>query len=509
MTKEKFLDILANPIPNKVGGNMSMYNIWSNNKENLVHNHKLLLDSDDVTNWEYPYITHKGRSRSIFHFLQTYPPFLTKKIGDLNSVTSLQDKEMKSLTSWAGYNNCFDLLVELTREIKQMCTAHLYLDRVTVAYHSGDDLVKYGYTEEFGAPRSCMTTRHARETYGHYDIIGNEDMQKRMYSVDLYRLNPERVRLMTVADPQESGNSRALVWKLDNGTVFMDRVYPCHNAVQNVAFRIFARNKGWIFREQDGQTTRNLDHKEWSHSTSAGQMNVTQLVMPPEKWLPWFDTFRVAHATKVDSDDWNRLHIFYNPDEATRFRHELNLDPAFHAQAIGALAKYDSIFGQPCLYCNNQGKGYQVHRHHSVWKKVDDQWKHSPIMICSKCALKEFVSVTIGRSVALAPKKDVMTVGYNYVMKDTVDKESMVLIGIGQHKGQLWPKTDCVLDYKMRWMPISEMRIVNGAIMNRTHANPKYFNAPEESEIVSMTDGSVYRLDEVIRQALEGENVEV
>jgi hypothetical protein len=68
--------------------------------------------------------------------------------------------------------------------------------------------------------------------------------------LDLYTQNPEVVRMLILKDDKDNTKikGRALVWRLDNGKYFMDRVYTSNDKLTNLFIK-YAIEKDWLFKE--------------------------------------------------------------------------------------------------------------------------------------------------------------------------------------------------------------------------------------------------------------------
>jgi hypothetical protein len=82
-------------------------------------------------------------------------------------------------------------------------------------------------------------------------------MNDKLYLLDLYTNNQEKVELLTLVDDKDKIYGRAFLWKLDNRPfVFMDRVYGVDNYVTKI-FNQYAKDSKMAYREQ--QQTYNFE----------------------------------------------------------------------------------------------------------------------------------------------------------------------------------------------------------------------------------------------------------
>jgi hypothetical protein len=68
--------------------------------------------------------------------------------------------------------------------------------------------------------------------------------------LDIYCKNTNSVSLLILKSKQEKLLARALLWKLDNGEYFLDRVYSVLNSDCIIFWRL-AIEKGWIYKKRD------------------------------------------------------------------------------------------------------------------------------------------------------------------------------------------------------------------------------------------------------------------
>lgn len=141
---------------------------------------------------------------------------------------------------------------------------------------SGKDLVEaYHYTRY----TRLKTVRPLMQSCMRYDFCAPY--------LDLYKVNPDQVKLMTELDREERITARALVWSLDSGETFMDRIYGDNYAIQD--FRRYAENQGWLYRSRNGYEQPTLmvaDGQERRRNRK-----VTLAHKPRKNQYPYLDTF--------------------------------------------------------------------------------------------------------------------------------------------------------------------------------------------------------------------------
>jgi len=118
--------------------------------------------------------------------------------------------------------------------------------------------------EAYGAAvggRSCMT-----------------DDESQAY-LEMYCLNPDRVSMLVFRQT----SARALVWKTDEGTIVLDRLYSDSDATKTLVKK-YAIDRGWVIRSNDRP-----GFPGW---TDRAEYTVSDLVLPDSRFVPWQDSFR-------------------------------------------------------------------------------------------------------------------------------------------------------------------------------------------------------------------------
>lgn len=70
--------------------------------------------------------------------------------------------------------------------------------------------------------------------------------------LELYTQNPNQVQMLVALDSEGDVEARALIWKLDNGETFMDRIYGDNIAIE--VFRTYARQHNMPYRKENTYT---------------------------------------------------------------------------------------------------------------------------------------------------------------------------------------------------------------------------------------------------------------
>ena len=162
-------------------------------------------------------------------------------------------------------------LFELGRIVAGKTVSHDSLDE-RIEILEGDDIEEHYRTT---STESCMTGDDA-------------------WKVEIYADNPDKVKLVVFDD-----YVRALLWTCDDGTVVLDRIYPCGcDAV--ALLQSWAKKNGYVFRKTEG--------------TAPGNVNLSdddthQITVNHSGTYPYMDTFTYAKdngdGTVTLSNKWN------------------------------------------------------------------------------------------------------------------------------------------------------------------------------------------------------------
>lgn len=70
---------------------------------------------------------------------------------------------------------------------------------------------------------------------------------------DIYMSNPDVCQLVILKSSEDDTKiiGRALLWKLDTGRKFLDRIYTCYESDVNL-FREYAKDNGWYYKQYNG-----------------------------------------------------------------------------------------------------------------------------------------------------------------------------------------------------------------------------------------------------------------
>jgi hypothetical protein len=114
--------------------------------------------------------------------------------------------------------------------------------------------------------------------------------------LDIYCDNPKKVSMLVLLTKDRMLIGRALLWRLDNGRRFMDRVYTILDSDARV-FTDHARNNGWLYKEKYGGRYKIMDgKKEFEEHLSVTLQN------HDFRHYPYLDTLKYLSYDGVLSD---------------------------------------------------------------------------------------------------------------------------------------------------------------------------------------------------------------
>ena len=162
-------------------------------------------------------------------------------------------------------------LFELGRIVAGKTVSHDDLDS-RIELLEGDDIVEH-YRNT--STESCMTNDNS-------------------WKVQLYADNPDRVKLVVLDD-----YVRALLWTCDNGTIALDRIYPCGcDAV--ALLQSWATKNGYVFRKTEGFCPGSVNFSD---------NKIQYVTVNHSGTYPYMDTFAYAedngNGTITISNKWS------------------------------------------------------------------------------------------------------------------------------------------------------------------------------------------------------------
>lgn len=104
------------------------------------------------------------------------------------------------------------------------------------------------------------------------------------YTPKLYEMNPEKVNMFIVTSKDGKLKGRALLWRLDNGKILMDRCYYMNEKIEKMMYMVGILN-GWIVK-------MHYISQYWNGVlTPKVRCEVSNLKYVEGMRLPYFDTF--------------------------------------------------------------------------------------------------------------------------------------------------------------------------------------------------------------------------
>jgi len=165
---------------------------------------------------------------------------------------------------------------------------------------------------------------------------------------DIYVKNPEVCQMMILKNEDGKLIGRALIWKLDNGKTYMDRVYTVNDSDTNI-FKEYAEEKGWTntYYTRNSSMTVQLKKEEYNK-------------------FPYMDTFHSYNKeTNVlvndevrESDEW---YILQNTDGS-------------YSEGGGVWSEYhgEYISAEEAIWCENIDS--YVHQDEAIWLEYRQEW---------------------------------------------------------------------------------------------------------------------------------------
>ena len=127
---------------------------------------------------------------------------------------------------------------------------------------------------------------------------------------DVYCSNPDTIGLLILKSEADENKlmGRALLWKLDDGSMFLDRIYTAKDSDVTL-FREYAKSKGWYTRSDNGYSAQN--------SASGGKVDLTAHIKPGKyKGYAYMDTFTCwdPKTGKISANEFKGSKHMYNEE---------------------------------------------------------------------------------------------------------------------------------------------------------------------------------------------------
>ena len=157
---------------------------------------------------------------------------------------------------------------------------------------------------------------------------------------DIYTQNEDKVSLLILKDEDNSEkiSGRAIVWKLDDGKTFMDRIYYTKEEEVEL-FKSYAREKGWLYKSKQNMTPNEEIESEEGVSSQI-QLKVSLEV--DFEYFPYMDTMRYLY--------------YHKPGFlSNQYSHEIELSDGTKKK-LSPSETLDSTEGGACDYCGGSGE---------------------------------------------------------------------------------------------------------------------------------------------------------
>lgn len=154
-----------------------------------------------------------------------------------------------------------------------------------------DVIAEYRPIEEIGNDIKILTGEDVADYYKNVDpSCGGSCMTgtSRQNLLDLYRFN-DNIKLLTVKLHGKKGTGRALLWELDSGETFLDRIYPNDGTHVQLVTK-YARLNKWLIRSNHYAPGQGGDVIDPEGNARAAWISVI-----PMKRFPYLDTLCNGH----------------------------------------------------------------------------------------------------------------------------------------------------------------------------------------------------------------------
>jgi hypothetical protein len=273
---------------------------FSNSLYNLLNEHKEESKVADALLHQYRATTQFGNYLAISRGQITYLPAGRKHIRNEDGTWAPDNRQegrpAKIIRRFISDHYSEVWLIDKDFEIFANIVKSKDLASMgTIKLVSGED-IRYWYDgEKYGRNTaslytSCMRYDHCRPFF------------------NIYVENPEICNMLILVDKNVL-QGRALVWKLPDGTTFMDRIYGNDMVIEG--FRDYARDQGWAYRAYNSyQHERSLviDGKIVNKNITLKIKGIRQ------RYYPYMDTFKYLNprAETISNVHANGTHTIAN-----------------------------------------------------------------------------------------------------------------------------------------------------------------------------------------------------
>lgn len=178
---------------------------------------------------------------------------------------------------------------------------------------SGNDIKKYYNAENYqihSGPlgTSCMSIKGESRFF------------------DLYAMNPEKISLLILRNKStDKIIARALVWKLDDGRIFMDRVYALNEPNEKLYIQYAIKNE-WIYRSNNKNCVYYFNGEKIDKPKMSVELEKVRFT-----FYPYLDTFKYLNLDNntIYNDDSNDYDFELNSTSGKWFGYEKDDDDDF------------------------------------------------------------------------------------------------------------------------------------------------------------------------------------
>jgi len=114
--------------------------------------------------------------------------------------------------------------------------------------------------------------------------------------LDMYRTNPDKIKMLILKDDKNKLRARAILWKLDTpeNRMYMDRVYTI-NDYDVQLFKSYATKQGWLYKERQtfGWNNVIVDIRNETLNTPNNLILSVKLTNKNFNYYPYLDTLAV------------------------------------------------------------------------------------------------------------------------------------------------------------------------------------------------------------------------
>jgi uncharacterized protein (UPF0147 family) len=166
------------------------------------------------------------------------------------------------------------------------------------------------------------------------NMLANSCMTDRIGSLKIYQQNPDKVSVLALVDNNDKIHGRALLWQLDSGETYLDRVYTIDNFITAV-FQDHAMKNEWIIRTQTNsydavsicridKSTNKYELLGESESKMKIKLNIKNILD-----FPYMDTFFIMSR-------WGNTFRSYSKKTMRYYKYQ---------STIGGRKKHINLFG--------------------------------------------------------------------------------------------------------------------------------------------------------------------